>query len=164
LSNDRFYYSSGENAFDLSTRLEERIKRKAKIEQTEDAIEYCDSRFIWNRFLLAPLIDFRNSLTSESRSALDRSGFLVMAIQGYAGVSTVTLDGQQAALTLISRVGHARSGTRFNTRGINDDGDVANFVEVSSVTPSNRNQKLTSQLKDGNDSSYSDNVSILCSS
>lgn len=125
----------------------ERIKRKAKIEQTEDAIEYCDSRFIWNRFLLAPLIDFRNSLTSESRSALDRSGFLVMAIQGYAGVSTVTLDGQQAALTLISRVGHARSGTRFNTRGINDDGDVANFVEVSSVTPSNRNQKIDESIE-----------------
>lgn len=32
---------------------------------------------------------------------------------------------------LISRLGWKRAGTRFNTRGVDDEGNVANFVEVS---------------------------------
>lgn len=35
-----------------------------------------------------------------------------------------------ATLSLISRLGWKRAGTRFNTRGVDDDGNCANFVEV----------------------------------
>lgn len=35
-----------------------------------------------------------------------------------------------ATLSLISRLGSKRAGTRFNTRGVDDDGNCANFVEV----------------------------------
>jgi hypothetical protein len=35
-----------------------------------------------------------------------------------------------ASLSLISRLGWKRAGTRFNTRGVDDDGNTANFVEV----------------------------------
>jgi synaptojanin len=35
-----------------------------------------------------------------------------------------------ASLALISRLGWKRAGTRFNTRGVDDDGNCANFVEV----------------------------------
>jgi hypothetical protein len=36
-----------------------------------------------------------------------------------------------STLSLISRLGAKRAGTRFNTRGVDDDGNTANFVEVS---------------------------------
>ena len=36
-----------------------------------------------------------------------------------------------ATVSLISRLSWKRAGTRFNTRGVDDDGNVANFVEVS---------------------------------
>jgi hypothetical protein len=39
-----------------------------------------------------------------------------------------------ATLSLISRLGWKRAGTRFNTRGIDDDGNTANFVEVRYLT------------------------------
>ena len=35
-----------------------------------------------------------------------------------------------ATLALVSRLGWKRAGTRFNTRGVDDDGNTANFVEV----------------------------------
>ena len=35
-----------------------------------------------------------------------------------------------ATLALISRLGRKRAGTRFNARGVDDDGNCANFVEV----------------------------------
>ena len=60
-------------------------------------------------------------------------------IQGYVGVFSVPLpipptNGMPviATISLISRLGWKRAGTRFNTRGIDDDGNCANFVEVSS--------------------------------
>jgi hypothetical protein len=36
-------------------------------------------------------------------------------------------------LTLISRLSSRRAGTRFNARGIDDDGNVANFVETETI-------------------------------
>ena len=41
--------------------------------------------------------------------------------------------GLPAMLTLISRLSCRRAGTRFNARGIDDDGNVANFVETETV-------------------------------
>lgn len=46
-------------------------------------------------------------------------------------------DGSPAisTLALISRLGWKRAGTRFNTRGVDDDGNCANFVEVGTTLP-----------------------------
>ena len=61
----------------------------------------------------------------------------VLAIQGFVGVYTLPLPAPPtngkpmiATLSLISRLGWKRAGTRFNTRGVDDDGNCANFVEV----------------------------------
>lgn len=62
-------------------------------------------------------------------------------MQGFVGVYTLALPAPPtsgtptiATLALISRLGWKRSGTRFNTRGVDDDGNVANFVEVCNST------------------------------
>lgn len=67
-------------------------------------------------------------------------GLQILTIQGYVGVSTIPLatpptDGRPsiATLSLISRLGWKRAGTRFNTRGVDDDGNTANFVETETV-------------------------------
>jgi synaptojanin len=39
-----------------------------------------------------------------------------------------------ATVGLISRLSWKRAGTRFNARGVDDDGHVANSVEVSLAT------------------------------
>jgi hypothetical protein len=64
-------------------------------------------------------------------------GSQVLAIQGYVGVFTMALpapptDGSPtvATLSLVSRLSWKRAGTRFNSRGVDDDGNTANFVEV----------------------------------
>ena len=61
----------------------------------------------------------------------------ILAIQGYVGVFTTSLPAPPtngsptiATLSLISRLSWKRAGTRFNTRGVDDDGNCANFVEV----------------------------------
>jgi hypothetical protein len=41
--------------------------------------------------------------------------------------------GMPASLTIVSRLSCLRAGTRFNARGMDDDGNVANFVETETV-------------------------------
>ena len=61
----------------------------------------------------------------------------MLAIQGYVGIFTLALPAPPtngapalATLCLLSRLGYKRAGTRFNTRGVDDDGNTANFVEA----------------------------------
>lgn len=58
-------------------------------------------------------------------------------MQGFVGVFDLPLPAPPShgspiigTLAVISRLGCKRAGTRFNTRGVDDDGNVANFVEV----------------------------------
>ncbi len=55
----------------------------------------------------------------------------MFAIRGYVGVETIKLDHEKYELSVISKLSCQRAGTRFNSRGIDDNGHVANFVEVS---------------------------------
>lgn len=167
LSASSFYYSSGEEAFDLSTRLEERVARAKRAptevegEEKEEEVEDRDGRFLWNTFLVSPLLAFRTSLAPATREIFDQEGFVVRAIQGYCGVSDIMLGGQPAVLSLISRLGWENYGTRFNSRGVDDDGNVANFVEVSLILCLRFTEHCSSDSIDGNDSAHRRHVRFV---
>ena len=118
-----------------------------------------DDRFVWNEYIVRSLLDFRERMDMQEREDLDRCQFIVrhlfclssvfrrsfsmrgqvLAIQGFVGIFTIPLPAPPtngaptvATLSLISRLGAKRAGTRFNTRGVDDDGNTANFVEVRS--------------------------------
>lgn len=134
LSSGTFYYSSD---FDLTRRLQNRSSDAATV-----AIDSLDAGFLWNSYMIQPLVDFRSRLAPREKSALDASGFLTSAIRGFALTVTVPSSsapirtprsGLPSSLTLISRLSCRRAGTRFNARGMDDDGNVANFVETETV-------------------------------
>jgi len=151
LSSGTFYYAIN-STWDLSSRLSVRLARNAVSSRDIDTF---DERFVWNEYILRGLLDFRERLNLHEREEMDRCQFLVrwdwlyisfteiyhhlqiLAIQGYIGVFQVPLRSPPtegaptiATLALISRLSWKRAGTRFNTRGVDDDGNCANFVEV----------------------------------
>lgn len=133
LSSGSFYYAL-DASWDLSSRLSARISRPST-----DVTAF-DGRFVWNEYIIRGLLDFRERLDPFEREELDQCHFLILAIQGYVGVFTMALpapptDGAPtvASLSLISRLGWKRAGTRFNTRGVDDDGNTANFVETETI-------------------------------
>ena len=92
--------------------------------------------------MIDPLIQFRSRLMEHDRTVLDAAKILTSAIRGY--VSTMTIpapsspirsppENRPSSITLVSRLSCRRAGTRFNARGIDDDGNVANFVETETV-------------------------------
>ncbi|XP_069133360.1 synaptojanin-1-like isoform X2 [Argopecten irradians] len=82
-----------------------------------------DNRFFWNRMLH---VHFQ-------RFGVDCSQWLIKAICGGVEIRTIYASHRQAKACLISRLSCERAGTRFNVRGANDDGHVANFVETEQV-------------------------------
>ncbi|KAL5636707.1 hypothetical protein ACGC1H_000616 [Rhizoctonia solani] len=138
MSSGTFYYAS-DGKWDISTRLQARTKRQAQ----HDHSVY-DSRFIWNEYIVGSLMDFRSRLDPSERDDLDTCHFIILAIQGYVGLHSFPLpapphSGSPAIATIgmISRLGWKRAGTRFNTRGVDDDGNVANFVETETLFATN---------------------------
>ncbi|KAI9757099.1 MAG: hypothetical protein M4579_003577 [Chaenotheca gracillima] len=139
LSGGTFYYSTD---FDMTNRIQDRSTENALFD-----IDNLDDSFLWNSYMIGPLVKFRSRLAAHERDALDSSRILTSVIRGF--VLTVTLpastaplrdsfSGLPSTLTLISRLSCRRAGTRFNARGIDDDGNVANFVETETIfwTPS----------------------------
>lgn len=97
---------------------------------------------LWNSYMINPLLLFRSHLPPVDKAKLDASQLLTCVIRGYAGTlkvpATVSILPQvrtnfPSLLTIISRQSSRRAGTRFNSRGIDDDGNVANFVETEVI-------------------------------
>ena len=57
-------------------------------------------------------------------------------ICGSVDVKTVYAGDKTSKVVVLSRLSCERAGTRFNTRGVDDDGNVANFVETEQVSTS----------------------------
>ena len=64
---------------------------------------------------------------------IDCSAWLLNIMCGGVELKTVYAGAKQAKAMVISRLSCERAGTRFNVRGVNDDGHVANFVETEQV-------------------------------
>ena len=54
-------------------------------------------------------------------------------ICGSVELKTVYVGAEQVKAVLLSRLSCERAGTRFNVRGVDDEGHVANFVETEQV-------------------------------
>ncbi|KAI0089103.1 inositol polyphosphate phosphatase [Irpex rosettiformis] len=131
-----FYYALQPH-WDLSSRLSHRLNRDPAL--AKDIAVY-DDRFVWNEYMIRSLLDFRERLDPQEREDLDACQFIVLVIQGYVGVFQLPLPAPPtngspivATISLISRLGWKRAGTRFNTRGVDDDGNCANFVETETI-------------------------------
>ena len=67
------------------------------------------------------------------RSGVSSEAWLVRVMLGSVEVRTVYSGATQIRAALISRLSCNRLGTRYNTRGVDDDGHVANFVETEQL-------------------------------
>ena len=84
--------------------------------------EHSEERFFWNMSIAVPFC----------KSGHGR--FVVAVIDGFFQSHVGQMQsGAAVRLTLISRRSRHRAGTRFLTRGIDPNGDVANFVETEQI-------------------------------
>ncbi|XP_071104406.1 synaptojanin-2-like [Haliotis cracherodii] len=115
LSSGTFYFSWSQTGapWDLS------LCAQRKQQDTET-----DNRFFWNRMLHVHL----------QRYSIDCGQWLLKIMCGGVEIRTIYAAHRQAKACIITRLSCERAGTRFNVRGTNDDGHVANFCETEQVT------------------------------
>jgi hypothetical protein len=124
LQTPSFYFSY---TYDLTNCLQRNHSIAAALKMdplaySREAYNYCDKRFLWNDHLLS---DF-------DRSDFRISRYLITMILGFISINKNAL-GDGLNWSLISRRSVRRAGTRFNCRGIDRDGNVANFVETEQI-------------------------------
>ncbi|KAG0021750.1 inositol polyphosphate 5-phosphatase [Podila clonocystis] len=128
LCNGAFFFSP---QFDLTRSIQTRSLGAG--EKGKDAVLDRDESFLWNHFMLKEMLLFRSHLEEQDRDQMDAGGLLVHVIQGYVGCQPFRTANTQGQISVISRLSSRRAGTRYNTRGIDDNGNVANFVETETI-------------------------------
>ncbi|KAJ1666218.1 Inositol-1,4,5-trisphosphate 5-phosphatase 1 [Coemansia sp. RSA 1813] len=138
LGNGAFYFSP---TFDITRTMQS--QRLRAILADDPKIYDPDLKFQWNNNMLQVFTDYRMNLCGPAeRQSFDDAGYAVSLIQGTVGAvycgGMSSARGADLAVYLISRSSSMRSGMRFLTRGVDDQGGVANEVETELIMTSQR--------------------------
>lgn len=80
-----------------------------------------DERFFWNKHMLSPFLKMR------------LHEWVMPIIQGFIHVEECQLEERNFTFILISRRSRFRCGLRYQRRGADEEGNVANFVETEQI-------------------------------
>lgn len=94
-----------------------------------------DERFFWNKHMLSEIIK------------LNDENWVLPVIQGFVQVEQCVIDNECFRLALVSRRSRFRAGTRYKRRGIDDEGNVANYVETEQVLSLRQHQISFTQIR-----------------
>jgi len=115
LSSGTFFYS--DDLTGLTTRFQDRSSSSLPPREWTD-------QFLWN-------FELGKNFGTQFFSDLKKSFPLSPLIQGYVGSRSI--PNSSFGMTLITRRSTKQAGTRFNARGIDDEGNVAIFCETDMI-------------------------------
>ncbi|KAJ1515440.1 Phosphoinositide phosphatase sac1 [Coelomomyces lativittatus] len=89
--------------------------------------KFADQRFLWNRHLLQRMMDMGSNKFPEI------SRFMLPVLCGFVKTITSSINQKKFHYTLITRKHNKRVGTRYHSRGIDEQGNVSNFIETEQI-------------------------------
>lgn len=114
-----FYYSF---TYNLTSPQQKQIRLK---DQNSDIADLADEKFYWNLDL------YKVFQTPEVKSITNH--ICVPIICGYVNMFTEKINGKPLEFILITRRSKYHAGTRYLTRGIDDEGHCANYCETEQI-------------------------------
>ncbi|KAF8781883.1 phosphatidylinositol-3-phosphatase SAC1-like [Argiope bruennichi] len=118
LTTPYFYFSY---TYDLSHTLQ-RLHNTSPDFVQMPIFQRADQRFIWNSHIM------RDFLAQQ-----ELQNYWLPVIHGFIAIKQCTINQKSFAWILISRRSVLRAGTRFFMRGLDADGQAANFVETEQI-------------------------------
>ena len=116
-------------SFDLTNSFQ----RQAESDFSLPAWQRADDRFFWNRFIQSDLIDLRLGKSTRFGNQREQPGvdpFILPVMFGMLEIRNTSVMGSPLTFILISRRSRLRAGTRYHSRGIDEEGHVSNFNET----------------------------------
>jgi phosphatidylinositol 4-phosphatase len=119
-SSHNFYFSS--STYDVTRTAQENALDP--LDEEEPLWSKGDHRFFWNINLVKPLLD------------AGLASWISPVVNLWSASNPINVGGMDFDVTLVSRRSRRRQGPRYIKRGIDDNGDVANFVETEQILKS----------------------------
>lgn len=121
------YFSYG---FDITNAFQ----RQAQADAEQPLWKRADDRFFWNKFIQSDLIDFRNSGSrTQSGRQPGADPYILPVIFGMMEIKATKVHNTPLTIALITRRSRHRAGTRYFSRGIDEEGHVSNFNETEQI-------------------------------
>ncbi|CZS97656.1 probable synaptojanin-1 [Rhynchosporium agropyri] len=128
------FIKSGPLYFSYSFDLTNTFQRQSQIDQSAPLWKRADDRFFWNKFIQSDLIDFRSMGTRNHQGqqpAVDP--YILPVIFGMMEITSTRIKSTPLTMVLITRRSRHRAGTRYFSRGIDEQGHVSNFNETEQI-------------------------------
>lgn len=126
LNNGAFYYSS---TYDISLNSQQSRNRSG---HDHPRLE----NFVWNEFLIRPVFNLAAQLPEDQLNFLSNSILFSKIVKGFFGFRTVSISDVDYKISLHSRIAAKKAGTRFNSRGLDDQGNASIFCETDVIITS----------------------------
>ncbi|POS78785.1 dot [Diaporthe helianthi] len=128
------FIKSGPMYFSYSIDLTNSFQRQSQHDNSRPLWQRADDRFFWNRFVQSDLIDFRTSgARGHPGPQPGADPYILPIIFGMLEIHPTTFKGTPLTIILITRRGRHRGGTRYFSRGIDEEGHVSNYNETEQV-------------------------------
>ncbi|KAL1961028.1 hypothetical protein VTO42DRAFT_4916 [Malbranchea cinnamomea] len=125
---------SGPMYFSYSLDITNSFQRQSQSDRSVPMWKRADDRFFWNRFIQTDLIDFRTSgLGIRYGQPSDVDPFILPVMFGMLRITQTRVKSTPLTFALITRRSRHRAGTRYFSRGVDENGNVANYNETEQI-------------------------------
>ncbi|RVX66080.1 hypothetical protein B0A52_10014 [Exophiala mesophila] len=129
--------AKGPMYFSYSHDVTSSFQRQSNTDLSQPLWRRADDRFFWNRFIQTDLIDFRTGggVGSASRGQPQPGvdPYILPVMFGMLRITPAKIKSTSFTFALITRRSRFRGGTRYFSRGIDDQGHVSNFNETEQI-------------------------------
>lgn len=134
------FIKSGPMYFSYSFDLTNAFQRQARLDVAQPLWKRADDRFFWNKFVQSDLIDFRTSGSRQQHGQqVGADPYILPVMFGMLEIRSSQVNKTPLTLILITRRARHRAGTRYFSRGIDEEGNVSNFNETEQIVILNDN-------------------------
>ena len=123
---------NGPMYFSYSIDITNSFQRQAQANMSQPLWARADDRFFWNRFVQTDLIDFRTGDSSGLRGGAlpGADPYILPVMFGMMRIVQTKIKSTPFTFALITRRSRFRGGTRYFSRGIDEQGHVSNYNET----------------------------------
>ncbi|KAI1404879.1 putative SAC1 protein [Hypoxylon fuscum] len=128
------FVMKGPMYFSYGIDLTNSFQRQASMDSSSPLWMRADDRFFWNRHVQSDLINFRkmgNRSQPGQQPSVDP--YILPIMWGTLEIRPTTFRNTPLTVVLITRKGRYRAGTRYFTRGIDEEGHAANYNETEQI-------------------------------
>ena len=128
------FIKSGPMYFSYSFDVTNTFQRQAQQDPSQPLWKKADDRFFWNKFIQSDLMDFRTSGSRQQHGQQPGTDPYILPVMfGMLQITPTRIKSTSLTVVLVTRRSRHRAGTRYFSRGIDEEGHVSNFNETEQV-------------------------------